>query len=520
MGVKRAGRGKAVPGTRRRPTGRPAPERHGPYAAAPVRGGGPLPLERLDPYRWRIPRDERAGMRVDGIVYADERLMATLRDDPALTQVANVATLPGIVGASLAMPDVHWGYGFPVGGVAATRLDDGVVSPGGIGFDINCGVRLLRSDLEAADVRPHLARLADALFAAVPSGIGARTGRRLARPELDAVLREGAAWAVASGHGWAEDLERTEEGGALAGADPAAVSPRARDRGADQLGTLGSGNHFLEVQAVDEIYDARAAGALGLRRGQVTVLIHCGSRGLGHQVCTDHLAAMDRAVARYGIALPDRQLACAPLRSPEAEAYLAAMAAAAGFAWANRQVIAHAVRETFARLFGRSAEALGLRLVYDVSHNMAKFERHQVGGRMEMLCIHRKGATRAFPPGHPDVPAVYRDVGQPVLVPGDMGRYSYVGVGTAGAMAAAFGSTCHGAGRNLSRHAAIRELRGVDITAELAAQGIVVRAERHDLLAEEASLAYKDVAAVVEVAEGAGLIRRVARMRPMAVVKG
>ena len=494
----------------------------GMHARPPVRthmADTPVAVERVDAWRWRILRDARRGMRVDGLVFADDRLMARLRDDPALDQVANVAALPGIVGASLAMPDVHWGYGFPVGGVAATLADGGVISPGGIGFDINCGVRLLRSGLERRDVTRVAARLADELFRSVPTGVGARSGRRLGSRELDGVLAEGAAWAVRHGLGSPEDLELTEERGAFAGADPARVSERARQRGGDQLGTLGSGNHFLEVQAVDRVLEPDAARALGLAVDQVVVLIHCGSRGLGHQVCTDHLAAMDRAAVRYGIDLPDRQLACAPLGTPEAEAYLSAMAAAANFAWANRQAISHDVREAFGRVFGPTVGE-GMGLVYDVSHNVAKMERHRVGGREVRLCIHRKGATRAFPAGHPDVPARYRAVGQPVLVPGDMGRYSFVAVGAPGAMEQSFGSTCHGAGRDLSRHAAIRELRGVDVGAELARAGIEVRAQRPDLLAEEATLAYKDVAEVVAVAAGAGLIRLVARMRPLAVIKG
>ena len=479
-----------------------------------------LRLEQLDAVHWRIARDERRGMRVDGIVLADDRLMAGLRDDPALEQVANVATLPGIVGASLAMPDIHWGYGFPVGGVAATRRDGGVVSPGGIGFDINCGVRLLRTDLGSADVRAAAERLATALFRAVPSGVGARGARRLGRDELEAVLVRGAAWAVERGRGTSDDLDRTEERGALAGVDPAAVSPRARERGADQLGTLGSGNHFLEVQVVERVLDPVAAAAFGLAEGLVTVMIHCGSRGLGHQVCTDHVAVMDRANRRFGIVLPDRQLACAPLDAPEAAAYLGAMRAAANFAWANRQLIAAAVRDAFARVFGLPAERLGLRQVYDLSHNIAKLERHEVDGVSVEVCVHRKGATRAFPAGHPDVAAPYRAVGQPVLVPGDMGRSSWVAVGAPGAMATTFGSACHGAGRNLSRHAASRALRGVDVAGQLAREGIVVRAERRDLLAEEASLAYKDVDVVMEVAAAAGTCRPVARLRPLVVVKG
>jgi tRNA-splicing ligase RtcB len=459
-------------------------------------------------------------MRVDGLVIADEVLMSTLRDDPALEQVANVATLPGIVGASLAMPDVHWGYGFPVGGVAATRRDGGVISPGGIGFDIDCGVRLLLTDLSETDVRPRLPRLADALFAAVPSGVGARSGRRLHRDEMERVLVEGAAWAVGHGFGWPEDLEHTEERGRLAGADPGQVSRRAFERGAEQLGTLGSGNHFVEVQLVDRIDEPEVAAAFGLALGRVVVMVHCGSRGLGHQVCTDHLQVMDRAVARYGIELPDRQLACAPLGTPEADAYLGAMSAAANFAWANRQVIAAGIRDAFETVFGRPAERLGLRQVYDLSHNIAKFERHRVGGVELEVCVHRKGATRAFPAGHPDVPPAFRAVGQPVLVPGDMGRVSFVAVGRPGAMEETFGSACHGAGRNLSRHAALRALRGVDVAAELESRGISVRAERHDLLAEEASLAYKDAAVVVATAERAGLVASVARLRPLAVIKG
>jgi tRNA-splicing ligase RtcB len=362
--------------------------------------------------------------------------------------------------------------------------------------------------------------LADELFRAVPSGVGAHTGHRLGRDQLDRVLLEGAAWAVAQGHGLPADLEATEERGSMPGADPDQVSQRARQRGADQLGTLGSGNHFLEVQAVDRIDDAEAAAAFGLEEGAVTVMIHCGSRGLGHQVCTDHLQVMDRAVRRHGIDLPDRQLACAPLDSPEARQYLGAMTAAANFAWANRQLIAAAVREAFERVFGRGAEALGIRQVYDLSHNMAKLERHEIDGRVVELCVHRKGATRAFPAGHPDTPAAYREVGQPVLIPGDMGRCSFVAVGAAGAMTETFGSACHGAGRNLSRHAATRALRGVDVAAQLHAEGIEVRAERRDLLAEEASLAYKDVEAVVETSARAGMVRSVARLRPLAVIKG
>ncbi len=498
---------------------RPAGGSGSPPIGRPPGGGVPLPVERVDEWRWRIPRDERRGMRVDGLVFASDRLMARIRDDPALSQVANVATLPGIVGASLAMPDVHWGYGFPVGGVAATRVDGGVISPGGIGFDINCGVRLLRTGLPAGEIAAVAQPLADALFRAVPTGVGARGGTVLRGGELDEVLADGARWAVCRGLGRDEDLELTEDDGAIPGADPAAVSERARQRGRDQLGTLGSGNHFLEVGTVDRVLDAEAAAALGLRPDEAVVLIHCGSRGLGHQVCTDHLATMDRSVARHGIELPDRQLACAPLGTPEADAYVAAMAAAANFAWANRQAIAHAVREAFGRVFGR-ASAEAIRQVYDVSHNIARFERHAVAGRQVELCVHRKGATRSLPPGDAGVTPRYRAVGQPVLIPGDMGRYSFVAVGAPGAAAETFASTCHGAGRDLSRHAAIRELHGVDVAAELRRRGILVRAQRPDLLAEEATPAYKDVRSVVEVAAGAGQIRPVARLRPLVVIKG
>ena len=495
----------------------------GPAPGGPAHGGPaairvPHVVEQVDAWTWRLPRDERRGMLVDGLIFADEVLMADLRDDPALDQVANVATLPGIVGNSLGMPDIHWGYGFPVGGVAAMRTSDGVISPGGIGFDINCGVRLLRTDLDAAAIRRHAPGLAEALFAAVPSGVGARGGRRLGRDELDAVLAGGSRWARGIGAATAEDLTHTEEGGALAGAQPEHVSPRAHQRGMDQLGTLGSGNHFLEVGVVDRIDDAGAAAAFGLRDGMATVLIHCGSRGLGHQVCTDHVALMDRAMSRYDIDVPDRQLACAPIDSPEGRAYLGAMAAAANFAWANRQLIADAVRDVFGAVFGPGHADLPL--VYDLSHNIAKFERHRVGGESVDLCVHRKGATRALPAGHPDVPAAYDRVGQPVLIPGDMGRASYVAVGAPGSLERSFGSSCHGAGRQMSRHAATRSLRGHDIAAELAQQGILVRAERRDLLAEEASPAYKDVERVVAVSAAAGLIRAVARLRPLVVIKG
>ncbi|MDR5683751.1 MAG: RtcB family protein [Armatimonadota bacterium] len=478
-------------------------------------------LRKLDDYRWEIPRDYKPGMRVPGLVYADESMLRQIGQDQALEQVANVATLPGIVRYSLAMPDIHWGYGFPVGGVAAMRADDGVISPGGIGFDINCGVRLLRTDLSEEEVRPKLRELVETLFRNVPSGVGSTGKVRVSMQEIDDVLRFGARWAVEKGFGTPADLDSIEAGGQLREADPANVSHRARERGKDQLGTLGSGNHFLEVQVVDQVYDARAAGAMGITApGQVVVFIHTGSRGLGYQICEDYLKVMDRAGAKYGIALPDRQLACAPFGSPEGQDYFRAMCCAANFAWANRQMITHWVRESFARVLGRALEDIGLQIVYDVAHNIAKLETYPTNGELQRVVVHRKGATRAFPPGHPEVPARYRDVGQPVLIPGDMGRYSFVAVGTERAMAETFGSTCHGAGRVRSRKAAVRELRGVDVASVLERRGILVRAQNRGLLAEEASEAYKDVAEVVEVCHGAGISRKVARMRPIGVVKG
>jgi tRNA-splicing ligase RtcB len=478
---------------------------------------GAIPLERIDPWRLRIPR--HGAMRTEGLVFADEALMADLADEPALRQVANVATLPGIVGPSIAMPDVHWGYGFPIGGVAAFAPElGGVVSPGGVGYDINCGVRLLHADLSKAEVEPRLVPLVDALFRAIPSGVGAsRSDQRLTEGELDAVLGRGAAWVVEQGLGEAGDLPRIEAGGTLAGADPGKVSARARRRGSDQLGTLGSGNHFIEVAYVAERFDAPAADLLGLPPEGITVTIHTGSRGLGHQVCDDFLDVMLEASRRLGIALPDPQLCCAPLGSPEALDYWGAMNAAANFAFANRQVIAHSVRRAFAEVFGPGVR---LGLVYDVAHNIAKLEEHEVGGRSQRVCVHRKGATRALPPGHDELPPCYRDLGQPVLIPGDMGRYSYVLLGTTRAFAETFGSCCHGAGRRLSRHAAKRQARPRNVPLELAQRGIVVRAASRATIDEEIPEAYKDVREVVDVVVGAGIGRKVAMLRPLGVVKG
>ncbi len=479
-------------------------------------------LKRLDENRWELPQDSRPGMRVPGLLFADESLLKLIKDDPCIDQVANVACLPGIVGYSMAMPDIHWGYGFPIGGVAATEADgEGVVSPGGVGFDINCGIRLLRTDLLEAEVRPHLEDLVATLFREIHTGLGQGGRLLLKAKEVDQVLAQGGAWAVKRGFGHPEDLKTTEEEGCMTGAEPSAVGDRPKKRGAPQLGTLGSGNHFLEVQAVDEIFHADAARAMGIHEvGQVTVMVHCGSRGLGHQVCTDSLRAIDAASKRYGINVPDRQLACVPVSSPEGATYMAAMQASANFAWANRQCIAHLTRECFEQVFSRSWEDMGIWQVYDVSHNMAKIEDHVVEGRRKRLCVHRKGATRSLPPGHPDIPERYRDIGQPVMVPGDMGRYSFLAVGGPKAMEESFGSSAHGAGRAESRTKAKKLLKGRDIRQELADQGIVAMARGWAGLAEEASIAYKNVEDVMRVSESAGLCTKVARLRPLGVIKG
>ncbi|HEY3174396.1 MAG TPA: RtcB family protein [Candidatus Polarisedimenticolia bacterium] len=478
-----------------------------------------MELVRLDEHRWEIPR--RGSMRVPGRIYANERMIGAMREDQALQQVANVAALPGIVNYSIAMPDMHWGYGFPIGGVAAFDMESGVISPGGVGYDINCGVRLLRSSLKVEQVSHRMTDLVNALFRNIPSGVGsARRDIKLSHDEVRRVLEAGAAWAVRSGFGRPEDLEHVEAGGRIPGPDTDAVSDRALERGRAQLGTLGSGNHFGEIQRVAEIHDEQAASALGLFEGQVAVTLHSGSRGLGYQVCDDYLQVMLEAARRYGIELADRQLCCAPLGSPEAKRYMGAMAAAANFAFANRQMMTHWVRQTFESVLGMGPAELGLDVVYDVCHNIAKVETHVVGGVEKKLCVHRKGATRAFPPGHPETPAAYRSVGQPVLIPGDMGRYSYVLVGTMGAFRETFGSTCHGAGRRMSRSAAARGARGRPILRELADRGIIVRSESRATLLEEIPEAYKDVAEVVDVVHGAGIARKVARLVPMGVIKG
>lgn len=477
-------------------------------------------LHRITPYIWEIPKSFRQDMRVPARVYAGRELLEKALTDKSIEQLVNATTLPGIIGYAIAMPDVHQGYGFPVGGVAATLLPDGVISPGAIGYDINCGVRLLASQLDYAEVEPYLDALATAVYNNCPSGVG-KSGRFKLKPrELDDVLRNGARWCLQNGLALEADLDHTEGNGRLAGADPDQVSQHAKERGIDQLGTLGSGNHFLEIDVVSETLAADAADAYGLRPGQVVVLIHCGSRGLGHQVCTDHVRGFQKVLERYNIVLPDRELVCAPLSSPEGVAYTAAMNAAANFAFANRQTLTALVRESFEQVLGPTGLPTELFQVYDVAHNIGKIERHTIDGREQTVCVHRKGATRAFAPGNDDIPDDYRAVGQPVLVPGSMGTASYVLAGTEGAMAQTFGSTCHGAGRNMSRTQARKQVHGAALKASLGERGIRVRAGSLQGLAEEAPTAYKRVEAVIEAVEGAGIARAVARLEPIAVIKG
>jgi tRNA-splicing ligase RtcB len=476
-------------------------------------------LRQIDEYRWEIPREGK--MRTRGLVFCSREMLPSIQEDQSLQQVANVATLPGIVGPSMAMPDIHWGYGFAIGGVAAFDPVDGIVSPGGVGYDINCGVRLLRTKLQREQAACCMEDLVNTLFNNIPSGLGSRRQDfKLTGAMFKKVLKDGARWAVQEGFGEAADLDHIEAGGCIAGADPDLVSEFAMNRGKDQLGTLGSGNHFVEVGYVCEIFDAPLAAKLGLFKDQVTVIVHTGSRGLGHQVCEDFIKVMLKASAKYGIELPDRQLCCAPISSPEGKNYLAAMAGAANFAFANRQLITHWVRESFEQVFNMGPRDLGLELVYDVAHNIAKIETHTVDGTPRKLCIHRKGATRAFPPHHPEVPEAYRETGQPVLIPGDMGRYSFVLVGTQKALEETFGSTCHGAGRKMSRHQAKKVAKGRSIIQELAAQGIIVRGAGRATIDEEISEAYKDVAGVVDVVHGAGIAKKVVKLKPLGVIKG
>jgi tRNA-splicing ligase RtcB len=479
------------------------------------------PLERVDDCTWRIPRSYKRGMLVDGLIFADERLLPQLRGDRGCEQVANVAFLPGIQQASLAMPDIHWGYGFCIGGVCATDpAAGGVVSPGGVGYDINCGVRLLRTDLGLADVRPVLVPLVERLMRDIPVGVGQGGPYTFSPIELRQLMAEGVEFLRDRGLATPDDVACTEAEGRIADATPENVSPRALARGADQCGTVGAGNHFIEVQVVDRVEDERAAAAFGLRAGQVCVLIHSGSRGLGYQVCDDALRNLRDAPAKYGFDLPDRQLVCAPVESAEGRHYLGAMRAAANYAFCNRQLLAWQVRQVFAGVFGRPWESLGMTLLYDVAHNMAKLERHVIGGGDRTVCVHRKGATRAFPAGHADVPERYRAVGQPVIIPGDMGRASWVLVGGPRSLERSFGTTCHGAGRCMSRTAATRAARGRSIRAELESEGVVARCRSRGGLAEEQPAAYKDVDVVVDVVHRAGLSTKVARLRPLGVIKG
>jgi tRNA-splicing ligase RtcB len=484
------------------------------------------PLQKIKEFRFEIPQtyqgeQKNLHMKTSAVIYADNGMIDCIRKDNAPEQAANVTMLPGIIGKSLAMPDIHWGYGFPIGGVAATDREVGVVSPGGVGFDINCGVRLMRTNLQATDLDTKtIQQLIDEMFVNIPSGLGSKAKVHLNRKQLDDVLKLGAKWAVENGYGWKEDVEYLEENGCLASAEISKVSDEAKQRGAPQLGSLGAGNHFLEIQKVAEIYDPVAAKTFGIKNeGQIMVMIHTGSRGFGHQVCTDHLRILEQAVKKYNIWLPDRQLACAPITSKEAQDYLKAMACAANFAWCNRQMIVHWVRESFEKVLHRRADDLDMGIVYDVCHNIAKLEEHEVDGEKRNVCVHRKGATRSFGPGKREVPLKYRDVGQPVLIPGDMGTESYLLKGTKEAEET-FGSTCHGAGRVMSRTEAVHRYRGEQIFNDLKKRGIYVHPASWKVMAEEAPDAYKDVSQVVNVTHGAGLSLKVAKLLPLGVVKG
>lgn len=472
----------------------------------------------MDDCRWMVPQS--GGMKVPGIIYSSERLIREMGADESPKQVANVAHLPGIVKYSLAMPDMHWGYGFPIGGVAAFDLTKGIISPGGVGYDINCGCRLITTRLEHDDIKNRVKELISALFNDIPTGVGSKGVLKLSAKEEKKVLIEGAQWAVDHGYGTREDLETTEDRGAMEGADPEMVSARAIERGREQLGTLGSGNHFLEIEVVEEIYDKDAASAFGLEMGQIAILIHSGSRGLGYQVCDDYLARMVKHVNELGVSLPDRQLACAYLDSPRGKEYLAAMACAANYAWTNRQMLMHWTRETFERTLKKGPRELGMRLLYDVCHNIAKIETFIVDGKEMKLCVHRKGATRAFPPGHSALPERYSNVGQPVLIPGDMGTGSYVLAGTEKAFTETFGSTCHGAGRVMSRTQATKASRGRSIAREMADKGIFIMATGKGTLHEEMPEAYKDLDQVVEVVHKAGISKKVAKLRALGCIKG
>ncbi len=477
-------------------------------------------LIKISDNEWEIPQSFRSDMRVSVRVFASRKLLDKVLDDRSLEQAVNAATLPGLVGQVLVMPDMHQGYGFPIGGVAATRYPEGVISPGAIGYDINCGVRLLASQIPFEAGEKRLGDLASSLNFHCPSGVGGKGELRMSENDLDHVCREGAEWALKHGYATQADLRRTEEGGRLDGADPGKVSARAKERGRPQLGTLGAGNHFIEVDLVEQIFDPQAARLMGLEQGNLVVQIHCGSRGFGHQICTDYVEDFQAAVRRYNISLPDRELVCAPLDSREGQDYLAAMRCAANYAFANRQVLAHNARKAFEQVFAGEVDNWRLHQVYDVAHNMGKIETHLIDGKPVKVCVHRKGATRAFGPGASELPEEYRVIGQPVLVPGSMGTASWVLVGTDESMARSFGSSCHGAGRVMSRAKAKKEVRGERLRQELEDGGIRVRAGSLAGLAEEAPQAYKNVDAVVETVAAVGIARKVARLRPVAVVKG
>jgi tRNA-splicing ligase RtcB (3'-phosphate/5'-hydroxy nucleic acid ligase) len=485
------------------------------------RSSANIPVKQIAPNIWEVPQNFQPGMKVPARIYADQDLLAKMRTDRTIQQCVNVAHLEGIYNYSITMPDGHEGYGFPIGGVAATDYDEGLISPGGVGYDINCGVRLIRTNLYEDEVRPHLQTLVDTIFNFIPSGLGSRGQIKLSPMELDKAVTDGLEWAIDKGYAWPEDPKTIEEEGCMEAADPSKVSNNAKSRGAPQLGSLGSGNHFIEIERAGQIFDERVAARLGIHKeGQILILIHTGSRGYGHQTCSDYLKVMERAIGKYNVKLPDRELAACPSKSPEAEDYIAAMSAACNFAWVNRQMITHWARQAFEKVFKRTADSLDMKIVYDVCHNVAKVESHKVDGQATKVIVHRKGATRSFPPGHPDVPAEYRDIGQPVLIPGSMGTSSWVLIGTPRAMELSFGTTAHGAGRFMSRSAAKRKWRGAELKRSLEERGIVIRAASMEVVAEEAPDAYKDVDRVAEVSHNLGIGNKVARMTPIGVAKG
>ncbi len=475
-------------------------------------------MKKIDNYKYLIPKE--GNMNVPGLIFASEKMIKHIEEERTYEQVKNVAHLKGIQKYSLAMPDIHWGYGFPIGGVAAMDVEEGVVSPGGVGYDINCGVRSVRTDLTIDDVKDKIPQLLDKIYVNVPCGVGSEGKVKLSEKDIKEVMIKGAKWAVKNGYGWNEDIERIEDYGSMEGASTEFISEKAIERGMPQLGSLGAGNHFLEIQVVEDVYDEEIAKKWKLFKGQILIMIHSGSRGFGHQICSDYIHIILNAMRKYGISVPDKELACVPIKSDEGKRYIASMKSAANFAWANRQMIMHWVRESFQQVFKKSSESMGMELIYDVAHNIAKFEKHIIDDKEKLLCVHRKGATRAFPKGHPDLPNIYRDTGQPVIIPGDMGTHSYILVGTEIAMKESFGSTCHGAGRLLSRHEAIRITSNRRIQDELKSKGILTRAKSIMTLREEVPDAYKDIDDVIEVVVNAGLSKKVIKARPIGVVKG